>query len=177
MSKTSLQSLIDSLSSEVQMLLRFQLAYDRIFKFPDLQKISRSDFVDRIIALKAIENDILIRICKFDDKDSRSIGFKKIQNYLNYHKDKSVILKRIQIFSNSIDDLKKTRRNKQLAHLDIGHKDNDYEPRYDFRPIINHIVITLNLISQTERKYIWKDGSMELFDLVDEVLIKPTKNK
>jgi hypothetical protein len=175
MSEINLQMLLDSLRNEIQMLLRFQLAYDRIFKFDEIQKISRSEFVDRIIALKAIENDLLIRICKFADTNSRSIGLKKIETFIAEHKDKDAILKKFEIFRKSIHDLKLIRRNKQLAHLDIGQEDNDYQPRYDFRPIIKHLVETINLISEKEINYIWKDGSVEVFNLVDEVIHKPIK--
>jgi hypothetical protein len=177
MENNSLQSLIGTIASEIQMLLRFQLAYDRIFKFPDLKAISRSDFVDQIIALKAIENDMLIRICKLDDnsKDKRTIGLNKIKLLVDDHPSSDRIIKLINEFSNSIHQLKTIRRNKQVAHLDVGHVDNDYEPRYDFRSVLNHLVETLDLISQQERKYIWKDGSFEVFDLIEEVLIKPTK--
>jgi hypothetical protein len=172
MIKNSLESIVKSLSSEIQMLLRFQLAYDRIILFKDLENITRSDFVDRLIALKAIENDILIRICKFDDINKDSVSFRKIEPLILEHKSKDIIIKNFEIFKSKIHELKKIRRNKQLAHLDYGYEDNDYQIKYDFRSILELLVKTVDIISEKEQIYIWKDGSNEKFNLVEEVLKK-----
>jgi len=131
---------IVAFKSEIGMLLRFQLAYERISNFRILDKISRTEFVDTYLSLKALENNTLIRLCKFDDKR------KDVHSFHNYLKILSkedpnykAISNKVTIFSTSIKDLKELGRNDQIAHLKIGKLDNDYETKYEFKPIIKSL--------------------------------------
>jgi len=144
MKRTTFTNHINALKSEVLMLLRFQLASNRILEFEDINRINRSSFIDKIIAAKAIENDMLIRLCKFDDNTKGVHSFPKALSEIPLnHPNKKEIKEYCKIFSKMIDEIKKERRHTQLAHLKIGEKDNDYEPRYNFTPIIE-LYLTAN---------------------------------
>ncbi len=153
------------------MLLRFQLAFNRILRFENLSQISRSDYVDQRLSLKAIENDLLIRICKFDDNRKGVYSFKKaIYEIQNTNPHKYEIDEKIKLFSRSIAKAKQERRNEQLAHLKIGVEDNDYEIRYNLTPIIKLIIDIIDLMFGKKVCYKWSDGRYEKFDLRKEVL-------
>ncbi|WP_452226810.1 hypothetical protein [Lacinutrix cladophorae] len=171
MKRTSLTNHISAFKGEMLMILRFQLAYDRIFKFNDLHKISRSDFVDRLIALKTIENDLLVRICKFDDDTKGVHSFNKAILELNStHQNQKEIIEKIKVFHKSITPLKRNRRHTKIAHLKIGEEDGDYEVKYDFVPIIKLMIKIIDLMNNKEVGYKWKDGRYEKFDLRTEIL-------
>ncbi len=175
MKRTTLANHINAFRTEAMMLLRFQFAFNRISKFDDFNKISRSDFVDRLISLKAIENDLLIRVCKFDDDTKGVHSFTKaLKEVPATHPNKPEIEKRIKQFSKLIDKVKKQRRHTQLAHLKIGVEDNDYDVRYDFTTAIKSIVDIIDLMNKTNVSYLWSDGSQEKFDLRHRVLNDPT---
>lgn len=155
------------------MILRFQLAFNRISEFAELHKISRSDFVDKLIALKTIENDLLMRICKFDDDTKGVHSFSKALLEINSsHPNKTEIVEKIKNFRKNITPLKRNRRHTKLAHLKIGEIDNDYEVRYDFIPIIKLMVTITDLMNEKIVEYKWSDGRHEKFDLRIEILKK-----
>ncbi len=171
MKRTTLSNHINALITEAEMILRFQLALNRIMKFDDLNSISRSNFIDRLISLKAIENDLVIRICKFDDTTRGVHSFKKALNEIpTTHLNKSEITKKISEFSQLISKLKNERRHNRLAHLKIGVEDNDYQLRYNLIPAIKLIVHIIDLMKNTKIQYNWKDGKYEEFDLRKEIL-------
>jgi len=173
MKRTTLTNHLEALKTEAQMLLRFQLTLNRISNGIDIHTISRSEFVDKLISLKAIENDLLIRICKFDDDN------KGVHSFINalieistLHPNKVEIDKKVSKFSQMISKVKKQRRHTQLAHLRIGVEDNDYEVRYNFTPAIKIIIDIIDLMNKTKVSYKWNDGQNEKFDLRQEVLNK-----
>lgn len=171
MKRTTLSNHINALMTETEMILRFQLALNRILKFDDLNSISRSNFIDRLISLKAIENDLVIRICKFDDNTKGVHSFKKALTEISTtHLNKSEINKKVAEFSQLISKLKKERRHNRLAHLRIGVEDNDYQLRYNLMPAIKLIVYIIDLMKETKVLYSWKDGKYDEFDLRKEVL-------
>jgi predicted RNA-binding protein with RPS1 domain len=171
MKRTTLSHHIDALQGESLMLLRFQLAYNRISGFSDFQDISRSEFVDRWLALKAIENDLVVRICKFDDDTKGVHSFKKAINELTAtHPNKNQIKEKTKQFSQLIRDLKQSRRNENLAHLKIGKEDLQYDPKYNLIPAIKLIIEIVDLMTDNRVKYEWNDGQYEKFDLRKEVL-------
>lgn len=171
MKRTTLTNHIKAFRNEMLMILRFQLAFNRIFEFNDLQKISRSDFVDKLISLKAIENDLLIRICKFDDDTKGVHSFSKALLEINSsHPHKVEINEKVKVFRKNITPLKRHRRHTKLAHLKIGELDDDYEVRYDFIPIIKLMANIIDLMNEKTVGYSWSDGRYEKFDLRKEVL-------
>lgn len=171
MKRTTLANHIEAFKEEALLMLRFQLAYNRISKFKNIQKIGRSDLVDQLISLKAIENDLAIRICKFDDDTKGVHSFKKaVQEIPDSHLNKIEILEKIKLFSFSIKDLKTNRRHTKLAHLKIGMIDGEYDLKYNFVPIISLIIEIIDLINCAKVSYNWNDGSHEKFDLRIEVL-------
>ena len=171
MLESILQKHVLAFRSEAMMLLRFQLASNRIFNLDDINRISRSDYVDRIISLKAIENDILIRICKFDDKRNNTHSFhnalKTIDKKFSNRKN---LISQINKFSALINEIKQKRRHEQLAHLSFGQIDNQYYPEYNFIETINLIIEIIDIMNQKRFNYLWKDGSYEKFDLRNEIL-------
>ena len=170
MKRAPLASHIDAFRTEAQMLLRFQLAFKRISKFDDMNEMSRSDLVDRLIALKAIENDILIRVCKLDDKTKGVHSFPKALNEIGEtHVNKNLIHDKVAQFSQLISKVKLDRRHIKLAHLKIGVEDNDYDVRYDFSPVIKAIVEVIDLMNIDKVNYKWSDGRYEKFDLRHEI--------
>ncbi|MCF0057760.1 hypothetical protein [Dyadobacter sp. CY356] len=174
MKRTTLTNHIDAFKTEALMLLRFQLAYNRIIKFDDFGNFSRSDFVDKLISLKAIENDLLIRVCKFDDDTTGVHSFKNAVNEISTtHKNKAKIEEKLKSFSKLIDKLKKERRHIQLAHLKIGTTDEEYDIRYELTPAIKVIIDIIDLMNLENISYTWSDGKYEKFDLRKEVLSEP----
>jgi prepilin-type processing-associated H-X9-DG protein len=171
MNRAGLAIHIEAFRTEALMLLRFQFAFDRIFQFQDMKNISRSDFVDRLIALKAIENDILIRICKFDDNTKGVHSFNKaIKEVSNSHPRILELNCKIKQFRQLIEEVKLNRRHLQLAHLKIGAEDNEYQLRFDFKPALKLIIEIIDLMSQNKANYLWSDGHYEEFNLRKEVL-------
>ena len=170
-SKATLAEHILALKNEAFMLMRFYMAFDRISGPVDLTQKSRAYFVDRLISLKALENDMIIRICKFGDKrnDTHSFNnaFKEIQKT---HPERSVIKSKIDTFLNAITQVQKERRHEQLAHLAIGQFDASFEPCYEFRSVVRLIVEIIDLMNGSRINYSWKDGSFELYDLRTEVI-------
>lgn len=171
MKRTTLTNHVNAFRTEMLMILRFQLAFNRTLKFPNLQDLTRSDFVDRIIALKTIENDLLIRICKFDDDTKGVHSFPKALLEVNpTHPNKIEIVKMVKLFRQSITPLKRNRRHIKLAHLKIGEVDDDYELHYDFVPVIKIMVLIIDLMNEKRIEYNWSDGRYEKFDLRKEIL-------
>lgn len=166
LNKVVLDKHIKAFKSEIGMLLRFQLAFERISELRHINNITRTDFVDIILSLKALENNTLIRLCKFDDKR------KDVHSFHNYLKilpkedlNYRLITIKVKLFSISIKELKEIRRNDLVAHLKIGKLDNDYTPKYDFIKIIKLVVAIFDLIKKEKVKYLWKDGSLEKFEM------------
>jgi hypothetical protein len=123
------------------------------------------------VALKAIENDLLIRVCKFDDETHGVHSFPKAAREIGEsHVNKLSIHKKVKQFSTLISKVKKERRHTKLAHLKIGVEDNDYDIRYDFTPAIKSIVELIDLLNVEKVNYKWSDGQYEKFDLRHEVL-------
>jgi hypothetical protein len=178
MKRTTLAKHIEAFKTESLMLLRFQFAFNRILKFDNMQNISRSDFVDSLISLKAIENDLVIRACKFDDDTKGVHSFKKaIFEIPITHPNKTEIEKKVKQFSQLITKIKKERRHTQLAHLKIGTEDNEYQIRYNLTPVIKLIVDIIDLMSNAKINYNWSDGRYEKFDLRYEILKEQTEVK
>ena len=177
MKRTTLSNHLNAFRDEALFILRFQLAYNRIIKFEDLKEIGRSNFVDRILALKAIENDLVIRICKFDDDTKGVHSFKKAQLEIEHsHPNKQKINDLIKHFSLSINRLKNERRHKKLAHLQIGEIDSEYDLKYNLTPIIKLIIEIIDLINIKKINYEWSDGAYEKFNLRSLVLEEEIKN-
>jgi len=172
MKRTTLTNHIEAFKTEALMLLRFQLAFNRIRNFEDIKTISRSDFVDKLISLKSIENDILFRVCKFDDVQKDGLhSFQNAKREIKEtHPNRSEIFEKIEHFRKSISDIKENRRHIQLAHLKIGEEDNQYDLRYDFSSFIKLIVKIIDLMNVSEINYEWSDGKYEKFDLRKEIL-------
>lgn len=170
MQKTSFSNHVLAFRDEAFMLLRFHLAFSRISQLHNIKRIGRSDFVDQLISLKAIENDMVIRICKFDDNTKGVHSFKKAINEIPInHPNKIEIIEKVKKFSLSIKNLKEHRRHKQLAHLTIGESDTEFEIKYNFCQILHLIIEIIDLMHKSEIKYTWKDGSHEIFNLKEEL--------
>ncbi|RYX81159.1 hypothetical protein EON73_04975 [bacterium] len=76
-----------------------------------------------------------------------------------------------------IKDLKEQRRHKELAHLEIGQFDNDFEVKYDLLPAIKLIAEIIDLMNEAIINYPWSDGKYEKYDLRKEVLESTEKLK
>ena len=129
MSKKGIKASIEIFQSEILMILRFQIAYNRISKFENLSKIGRTEFVDLLISLKAIENDLLLRLCKLNDNTKGVFSFKKVKLDTS-HKNYKEIVELMSSYDNHIKETLIDRRNNQLAHL--GEEDNIYDLTFDY---------------------------------------------
>lgn len=171
MKRTTLTNHIKAFKREALLLLRFQLASNRMFTIEKLKAGSRSDFADTLLAIKAIENDMLIRISKFDDDTKGVHSFKKaIIEIPSTHPNAAEIKKKIKEFSEFISEVKNIRRHTQLAHLKIGTVDNDIQPRYEFTPVLQMIIDIIDLLDQQKVEYKWSDGRYEKHNLRIDVL-------
>lgn len=169
--RTTFSNHLTALHKELVIILRFQAAYDRFFLFKDLDKISRIEFVDRSIMLKAIENDTLFRICKFNDPDD---GLHSLKNLLKEmpveHSNRAKVIKYIDAFEKGIQELTRKRRNTPLAHLKIGDEDMEITPTWNLKPAIKALIDILDLANEVELNYQWQDGSQEKYNLRDTFL-------
>ncbi|HEY0769674.1 MAG TPA: hypothetical protein VGD31_05020 [Sphingobacteriaceae bacterium] len=169
--RTTFSQHITALKKEVQMLLRFYLALKRIVKFDNFHEISRSYYVDLLVACKAIENDILIRITKFNDTDKGVHSFHALVNEMSLsHPNYQSIIDKVTKFATLLRPFELTRRHTELAHLKIGEQDNELMVQYDFRIMIVLIAEIVDLAAQTKLPYLWSDGRYEKFDLRKEIL-------
>jgi hypothetical protein len=162
-STTALTDHLDAFRIEAMMLLRFQLAFLRIAKFKDFHQMSRTELIDRVISLKTIENDLVIRICKFDDHNQKAYSFNNLS--LESHENRDQIERQVSEFKNCIREIKQKRRHEKLAHLKIGEIDNEYEPKFNLLPIIKIIITTIDLLNNSVVSYQWSDGSQEKYEL------------
>jgi hypothetical protein len=111
MKRTTLTNHIEAFRTEALMLLRFQFASNRISKFEDFHQITRSAFVEKLISLKAIENDLIFRICKFDDDTKGVHSFTKaITEIPATQSNKAEIVNKMQEFRKLISAVKKKRQ-------------------------------------------------------------------
>jgi hypothetical protein len=162
---------IEAFKSETRMLLRFFLSFKRIIKFSNFNEISRKEYVDLLIALKALENDMLLRICKFDDKTRGVHSFHKAESEITQnHPNKNLISEKIKAFGILIKELKEQRRHQELAHLKIGEVDNEYAVKYNLLPAIKLIAETVDLMAEKTIDYAWSDGRYEKYSLRKDVL-------
>lgn len=163
--RTTLTNHIDAFKAEALAFLRFQLAHKRILEFKDIRNISRVELADRIVALKAIENDLVIRICKFDDNTKGVHSFPKATRELPpSFINQSEVIKKVTEFGSLIKDFRR-RRHEKLAHLKIGELDNEYEPDRNLLPAIRLIVAIIDLMDNQKTDYLWSDGRYEKYDL------------
>lgn len=164
---------VDAFKREALLLLRYYIAWKRIIKFEDIKEISRIQLVDKMISLKCIENDLIVRISKFDDNDKRVHSFQRaLLKMPSSHKDKAAITKKVKDFQTLIKKVKQ-RRHKVLAHLKVGSEDN-FEPTYDLLAAIKLLVEIIDLIAGQNIGYAWSDGRYEKYDLRKEVLDETT---
>lgn len=171
MKRTTMTNHVKAFKREAMHLLRFQLASQRISLFYNIKEISRSEFADQLIALKAIENDMVIRVCKFDDNTKGVHSFiKAVHEIPISNPDKVLIEQKTKQFGALIKDLKQNRRNEQLAHLKINSTDGQYVPHYHVLPAINLVIEIIDLMAGSKISYLWKDGQYEEIDLRAEVL-------
>jgi len=171
MSKTvaTLSDHVNAFKNESEMLLRYYLAWKRLQIFEDLNSISRTQMVDRIISIKCIENDLIIRISKLDDKDKKVHSFQRAILLLISTDDKINASKKLEEFVNQIKEIKQKRRHEILAHLKVGNIDT-YEPYFDLLPAIKTIIELTDLIAGNKINYNYSDGSFEKYELRKELL-------
>jgi hypothetical protein len=175
MDKSDITNHLGALQGECLMLLRFQLAFNRIVESLNPASGSRSEFVDKLISLKALENDMVIRLCKFDDKRRDVHSFHNLKKCLRGHTNEVEINRQINMFSYAISEVKQLRRNDRLAHLNKGKIDQEYDVRLNVTPAIFNAVNILDLVSEKKCSYNWSDGRYEKYDLRKEVFEKTFK--
>lgn len=181
--KAPLNMHIIAFKKEIILLLRFYISSKRILKFENFNKISRTEYVDLLIACKAIENDLVVRICKFDDTSKGVHSFKKaILELPKSHQHYKEIVAKVTEFSVFIKDIRDGRRHTELAHLSVGSQDNDFAVRYDLLPAIKKIAEVVDMMNESPIPYPWSDGRYEKYDLrkllleTDEKLSGPPDN-
>jgi hypothetical protein len=168
--RTTLTSHIKAFKNEVLLLLRYYMAWDRIIKFDDIHRISRTEWADKMISLKCIENDLVVRISKFDDADAGVHSFPRALLELRAsHPHNAEIINKIKEFQALIKDFKQKRRHETLAHLKIDSRDN-LKPMFDLLPSIKIIVEIVDLLDKKETGYYWSDGQFEKYNLRKELL-------
>ncbi len=110
-----------------------------ILKFENFHEISRTYYVDLIVACKAIENDLVIRICVFVDTSKGVHSFQKAIIALpKSHEHYKAIVQKVEEFNLFIKQIKKERRHKELAHLKVGSQDNELDVTIDLLPAIKY---------------------------------------
>jgi hypothetical protein len=159
---------VKAFKDECLMLLRHYLAWKRLLQFEDIKTMSRTQMADIIISIKCIENDLIIRISKLDDKDKRVHSFQRAILLISNSVDKKNVSKKFEAFVSQIRGIKQKKRNEILAHLKIGNEDS-YEPSLDLLPAIKTIIEITDLIAGNKINYNWSDGSFEKYDLRKEL--------
>lgn len=168
--RTTLSSHVEAFKNEVLLLLRYYMAWDRIIKFEDIRSMSRTEWADKMISLKCIENDLVVRISKFDDSDAGVHSFPRALLELpSTHENQTEIVTKTKEFQEHIKDIKQKRRHEVLAHLKIGSRDN-FRLSQDLLPTIKLISEIVDLLAKKEVSYNWSDGRYEKYDLRRELL-------
>jgi hypothetical protein len=131
--------------------------------------MTRIEYADRMISLKCIENDLVIRLSKFDDNDKRVHSFQRaLLEIPKSNKEIEGIKQKYKSFKTLIKDIK-IRRHEVLAHLKIGEAD-EIDPCYDLKPAIKLVVEIIDLIAEAKISYKWSDGRYEKYDFRIAVL-------
>lgn len=164
--KISLTEHIKAFKKEIMLMLRFYISCKRILKFKNYHNISRTYYVDLLVACKAIENDLVVRICKFDDTSKGVYSFQKaLVEIPKKHQHYMLIGDKVKEFSSFIKVIKDGRRHTELAHLKIGEQDNELHVRYDLLLPIQKIAEIVDLMNEIPIPYNWSDGRYEKYDL------------
>jgi hypothetical protein len=164
--KAPLADYIKAFKGEIILMLRFYISSKRILKFENFNTISRTYYVDLLVACKAIENDLVVRICKFVDTSKNVYSFQKaILQLPKNHKDYDLIILKIQEFGGFVAEIRDQRRHTELAHLKVGSKDNDLAVRLDLLPAIKKAAEIVDLMNNAAIPYFWSDGRYEKYDL------------
>jgi hypothetical protein len=154
--KAPLSDHIIAFKAEIMLMLRFYISCKRILKFENFQEIGRTYYVDLLVACKAIENDLVVRICKFEDTSKGVHSFQKALLELpKSHKYHKSILEKVKEFSLFIKRIRDERRHNELAHLKIGSQDNELAVKYDVLPAIQKIAGIVDLMNVTPIPYLW----------------------
>lgn len=181
--KASLVEHISAFKKEIKLLLRYYIAAKRILKFENYYEISRTYYVDLLVACKGIENDLVVRICKFEDTSKGVHSFQKAFLTLpKIHPHYEAIRVKIIEFGEFIKEIRDVRRHTELAHLKVDSQDNELGVKYDLLPAIKKIAEIVDLMNEAVIPYLWSDGKYEKYDLrkllleSDERLSGPTNN-
>jgi len=181
--KASLDEHINAFRKEVQLLLRFYIAAKRILKFDNYHKIGRTYYVDLLVACKGIENDLVVRICKFEDTSKGVHSFPKaLLTIPKVHPHYERIKIQIAEFGEFIKEIRDVRRHTELAHLKVNSQDNELGVKYDLLPAIKKIAEIVDLMNNNTIPYLWSDGRYEKYSLrkllleSDEKLSGPPSN-
>lgn len=120
---------------------------------------TRTELVDQIIALKCIENDLVIRLCKLNDKRKDTSSFKNALKEYIYASEDSKGVKQIENkiakYETLTSELKK-RRDEELGHLAKGAKDN-FDPQFNLLPTLRVAVELVDMLHGKPVSYTFKD--------------------
>ncbi len=181
--KRPLSDYIIAFRQEIMLMLRLYISAKRILRFENFNEISRTYYVDLLVACKAVENDLVVRICKFVDTSKNVYSFDKAMLEIpKSHQHFNLISEKIKEFNLFISDIKDQRRHNELAHLKIDNQDNELGVKYDLLPAIKKIAEIVDLINESAIDYPWSDGRYEKYDLrkmlleSDEKLSGPPDN-
>ena len=116
---------LDAIQDDCLHLLMTAASFRHLGETFDPNAGTRLDLHMASIQLRAIENDIIIRVCRFDDEHKTQVSLRLVANALRAGKrdvDFKAIDARLKRFRQTINPLKTQRRNQHVGHLAKGVK-------------------------------------------------------
>jgi len=117
-------SALDAIQDDCLHLLMTAASFRHLGETFDPNAGTRLDLHMASIQLRAIENDIIIRVCRFDDEHKTQMSLRHAAKAVRAagmrDADIKVIDARMKNFRQTINPLKTRRRNEHVGHLAIG---------------------------------------------------------
>lgn len=117
-------SALDAIQDDCLHLLMTAASVRHLSETFDLNAGTRLDLHMASVQMRAIENDIIVRVCRFDDEHMNQMSLRHAAKVVRAtgirDADIKVIDARIKSFRQTINPLKTQRRNEHVGHLAIG---------------------------------------------------------
>ena len=116
----SLEVVIDGLRDDILWMLITYYALCKRRTLPDLQRMSREDFVVELNLLECAQRDLVMRLTALDDtKGNRSFRLaKKLKLATSLSRERQrEIAENTKAFTDAVNQLKTDHRNKYIAHV------------------------------------------------------------
>ncbi len=154
---------IDGVADECLNLLIVYFTYVETLNNFEPNSGTRFDFHRWWVYLRVLENDLIMRLCRFDDDDrtnhSLREALRSIRNTISIQ-ELTAIEKRIKEYRQLINPLKTKSRNYFLAHMSKN-ANAIHDPRGGLEKPVEEIVNIIDMITGDSVRYILSVGTQE----------------